>query len=238
VNGYTASTVAELDELAGYRLAGVTFDTFPVDCPARVAALELARVADRDSLSLYLHGGYGSGKTGLALAIGRNTVSEFCRVTFVVVHQWLARARVGFSRGETLELELPDDVAVLIVDDLGAERPTDWGLETLAALVDGAHRRTVPIVATSNYAPAELAGRLTTSDEPHAGGRIVSRLLEDAEVLELDAPDLRRRTPATAPLQLVSTSGSRARPAGSPTRPRARTEAHLVTGTPWRDERP
>jgi DNA replication protein DnaC len=203
MNGYACTTVAELVEQAGRRFRRFSLDTYPADHPARVAALETARLfVDDARRALALLGGIGVGKTGLAFAIGREIVDENNPVRFLVVHQWLARLRNDIAHKRTPDLDLEADAELLILDDLGVERPTDWAVETIATLVDTAHRNAVAIVATSNYRPGELAARLSTPDDPHAGQRIVSRLLEDALVAEIDAPDLRVTPPPTT-LRLV-----------------------------------
>jgi len=61
------------------------------------------------------------------------------------------------------------------------------GLIAVPADFDGS------VIVTSNYGPAALATRLSTSSDPVAGQRIVSRLLEDATVVHLDRPDQRLR---------------------------------------------
>jgi DNA replication protein DnaC len=84
------------------------------------------------------------------------------------------------------------EASVLVLDDLGAERPTDWARDAIAALVQYRHTRDLPTVVTSNYAPAALVKRLG-HDDPMIGQRIVSRLVEHCITVKLDRPDLRIR---------------------------------------------
>ena len=117
-------------------------------------------------------------------------------VVFENVRALLERQRALISRGESKQLDhlldvfLEDDLVVL--DDLGAERPTEFAVETIALIVEHLHAQDVPLVVTSNYSPSALAKRLGR-DDPVVGQRIVSRLIEDSEKIELDRRDLRAR---------------------------------------------
>ncbi len=82
------------------------------------------------------------------------------------------------------------DSSLLVLDDLGAERPTDWALDAIAALVQHRHSAGLPNIITSNYSPSELARRLGHAD-PMIGQRIVSRLVDNCVKVRLDRPDLR-----------------------------------------------
>lgn len=82
--------------------------------------------------------------------------------------------------GRTLERSL------LILDDLGAERPTDWTAERLYALVNRRWMEQQPTIVTTNVNPAwpELAEAF--------GDRVLSRLADGATILRLTGEDRRR----------------------------------------------
>lgn len=184
----------------GTHFAGWTFETFPAHDPSGRAALEAAQAwLSSSHRGLYLHGGVGTGKTGLAVAIGRHWLETYGGelVRFVNVRGFLLELRLRFANNETPDIEQETGADLLILDDLGAERPTEWAVETIATIVEYAHRGdTSAIVVTSNYSPAELATRLSPKADPVAGQRIVSRLLEDAVRIRLDRADLRARITA------------------------------------------
>jgi DNA replication protein DnaC len=81
---------------------------------------------------------------------------------------------------------------LIVLDDVGAERPTEFALETLALIVEHNHVRGTPMIVTTNYSPSALAQRLG-QDDPVLGQRIVSRLIEGALRIKLDRADLRAR---------------------------------------------
>jgi DNA replication protein DnaC len=180
------------------RMLGWTLDTFPADDDAGAAALAVAREwreCWRDYGDLFVFGPVGSGKTGLAwsLAVDVQRANLWDDVRFVNVRQMLAEVRRSFATGERVDpTETLIGASLLVLDDLGAERVTDWTREMIATIVEGRYVAGRQTIVTSNYAPSELAQRLG-HDDPVLGLRIVSRLTEEAMQVRLDRPDLRTR---------------------------------------------
>lgn len=154
-------------------------------------------------LNLYLWGPVGSGKSGLAWALLRarveltydyETPNQYPAWANVI--ELLDKAKASMSAGDPAS-PIRDlyEASVLVLDDLGAERPTDWARDAIAALVQHRHTRELPTIVTSNYAPSALAKRLG-HDDLMIGQRIVSRLTEDCIKHKLDRADLRLRNAA------------------------------------------
>jgi DNA replication protein DnaC len=186
------------------RMAEWSFDTFPADDVAGRRALNAARewMEGTDS-GLYIWGPVGTGKTGLAYSVARDFIERYPYpaqdVHFINLRAWLAEGRARLSAGEQVEIEqLLDsggDGSLVVLDDLGAERPTDWALEQIAYVIENRYAVDAWTVVTTNYAPSDLAQRLGR-DDPVIGQRIVSRLLEDTTKIELKRADLRARRSA------------------------------------------
>jgi DNA replication protein DnaC len=143
---------------------------------------------------LLLIGKAGSGKTHLAvgvlrgIALRRHPVDphfESFRSRFVVVPEFLDQLRERISDPSVPD-PLPDLEAapLLILDDLGREKPTPWVTDRLYVLINHRYNRMRPTIATTNYPLSELADR--------GYDAMVSRLRESAKVLTLTATDYRK----------------------------------------------
>lgn len=179
-----------------------TLDSFPAaDVEGRRAHKAARKWIEGDAEfypRLFIHGTPASGKTGLACGIGRRWLSygyDF-RVEFENVRALLEAQKASFAPGKSkvlghLLVEAWDtDGLLVILDDVGAGRQTEFAVETVALIIEHLHALDVPLIVTTNYAPDELARRLGHAD-PIEGLRIVSRLCEDARVIPLSRPDLR-----------------------------------------------
>jgi DNA replication protein DnaC len=150
----------------------------------------LADLLSGDRHGLYLWGDVGRGKTGLAVGLARAAVAEAVEAWVVNWRDWLSRLRDSYNdasrRPEPLER-----VELLVLDDLGAERPTEHAREELATLVDRRVGARLPTVVTTNFRASELSRRLG-HDDPVVGQRIVSRLVDGSEIVEVRGLDRRR----------------------------------------------
>jgi len=77
-------------------------------------------------------------------------------------------------------------VELLMVDDLGTAKASEWVEETTYRLVNGRYEDCMPSIFTTNLEPAALRDAL--------GDRIASRLAETCMRVALDGPDRRRKT--------------------------------------------
>lgn len=193
-------------EQGRYRMNGWTLDSFPAADVAGRRALKQVRgwfeYDDAWTPRIFMHGTCGTGKTGLAYALAWRwlhldlegeqgaEMQDWRGVRSWNVRDLLQGQRARLSRGESTDLSGLLGESLLILDDLGAERPTDWALETIAYIVERRHEQDEMLVVTSNYSPAELAARLG-HDDLVIGQRIVPRLLDGAMVIKLNRRDLR-----------------------------------------------
>lgn len=139
--------------------------------------------------NLLLVGPVGSGKTYAALAAVRPFVEAGEHVEVWSSVELLDQLRPGHESGV---LERAQTCALLVLDDLGVERPTEWAAERLFAIVNTRWQYRRPIVVTTNASSsADIAERL--------GERMASRLVgSGAVVVRLNEAD-RRRTPTPTP---------------------------------------
>lgn len=149
---------------------------------------------DPKGRNLILTGSVGTGKSYASVAACRRSHFTHQRtVEFWPVVELLDQLRPGGSEGA---LERVMRVDVLILDDLGAERPTDWTAERLYALVNRRWLEELPTVGTTNLPLTRKSAGLgyegPTLDEV-LGDRMFSRLVGGAALVRLSGPDRRRK---------------------------------------------
>lgn len=133
----------------------------------------------------------GCGKSHLASAILRAVVLEGHTGLYYNSPDLLMDIRSTFEADSRIHeselLDMVDEVDLLVLDDLGAEKVTDFVLDRFYLVVNRRYEGCKPILVTSNHAPDELAARL--------GERVVSRLFEMCTpISDFPREDFRRRT--------------------------------------------
>jgi DNA replication protein DnaC len=151
------------------RFRGVSFDRAPINgidpVKLRQVRLFIDQIgANLDSgRGLWFHGDVGTGKTSLAMLIAKAALEARRTVAVYSVPALLARIRSTYDERS----DEPYDglfrrlvaVDLLVLDDLGAERQTEWVLEQLYALVNERWQDQRSIVVTTNMPredPSEL----------------------------------------------------------------------------------
>lgn len=180
VQTYADQRWFELDRLWSDRVPKRFRDACPddLDGPALDAFTEWRQNPNRN---LLVFGPVGTGKTHMAYAITRHAhmCGLFPKVTSMVEMLSSLRPDGGAILSNYQEPQ------ILLVDDLGAEKLTDWAFEQLNAIVDYRWRNQLPMIVTSNLSPQQL--------KDIAGERAWSRLQDDAVAVTLTGADRRRK---------------------------------------------
>lgn len=142
---------------------------------------------------MWITGDVGTGKSTLAMLISKAALSEGYSAAIYSVPHLLATVRDTYSaeRGERSYMDFfrrLSRVDLLHLEDLGAEKQTDWVLEQLYSLVNQRYEDQRSILATTNLPYHQL--------EEQIGARTASRLAEICgELWPLHGPDQRIATP-------------------------------------------
>lgn len=114
---------------------------------------------------LFIAGSYGTGKTHLAAAIANQLIAQGTPVICMTMIDLLARIKQTFDRDESIHerevIATYRDIPLLIIDDLGSEQPTEWGITNIFAIVNARYEAYMPTIVTTNYSADELVQRLT-----------------------------------------------------------------------------
>ena len=144
-----------------------TFQRVPGTGDALTQAMNLSkevRQGRRPSRGLLLHGAPGAGKTHLAIAILREAAyMQESASLFINVPTWLQRLRDLRSQqldGDEIHWSFPRGYKIVVLDDLGNEKPDDWSRGRLYSLVNERESSRSLTIVTTNLTLGELDDRV------------------------------------------------------------------------------
>ena len=180
--------------------AADTFADYDIKDGNRAAVRAAHWVLDGDGRSLFLYGERGTGKTNLAAIIANVRAKAGKPVFFASVPDLMADIRGSFKDGSTSEVvQVVKETPFLVLDDLGAEKMTEWVGEQLFCIINHRYNELLQTVVTSNYSPAEIIGHMATVDgkgnviDDVQGQRIMSRIYGMCERVEIKGVDWRMK---------------------------------------------
>jgi DNA replication protein DnaC len=137
--------------------------------------------------SLLLMGDVGRGKTFLSTAIANVAVEAKRSVVYFTFSEFLDLVRmhkfdddVAYREGSQRLM----DANLIVLDDLGAEKLTEFAGQELFSIINHRINRQLPMVLSTNLTPSEI--------QDTYGERIASRLLNGFDAILLRGEDVRR----------------------------------------------
>lgn len=149
-----------------------------------------------DRLGLYLYGRVGAGKTIYAAAVLMELKrisylsenSKYIEGLFIKVTKLLEDLRASFNSDNAITsqtiIDQCIDADVLILDDIGSQKVTDWVRNTLYLIIDSRYENLKTTIFTSNGSLNELA-------DQYEDNRIPSRIEEMCRIKHFTNKDYR-----------------------------------------------
>lgn len=146
---------------------------------------------------LYIFGPKGTGKTTRACSIlkayvSRNQRDGWVSAKFISVPDWLASMRGNWGHEEEDAFQRAAGCKLLVLDDLGKGKPTEWAMERLFRLIDRRYNDMRPTIYTSQHSLDQLGGKCATNGDVETAEAIVSRIYATCEAIEYSGADLRK----------------------------------------------
>jgi DNA replication protein DnaC len=158
---------------------------------------------------LLLQGPTGVGKTHLAVAVLRELIQRGLEGFYFDYQHWLKQMRSAYDAAAGDEhrvvLERAQEAEVVLLDDLGSERYSEWVEDTITSLINHRYNTRKAIIATTNLPIPQLGdawaeknpvtGRHDIKDTlaDRIGARAVSRLFGMCRIIRIAARDFRER---------------------------------------------
>lgn len=180
---------------------------------------------------LCLIGPPGIGKTHIAVSVLRRLVQEkHVRGLFYDVRDLLRVIRSTYNpvvRTAEMDILRPVMTAeLLVLDDLGAEKPSEWVEETMNLIVNTRYNERRPTIFTTNYEDVPDEGDVD-SLKARVGFRLHSRLHEMCEFLEYEGGDYRMLPANSGPDDLATLWKTARRRRPLPSRAQGQARAQL-----------
>ena len=144
--------------------------------------------AKEQNLGLLLWGGVGTGKTYIAACIANALIEQKVPVLMTNFSKVLNQMGAMYSEDRYKYISDFSKFPLLIIDDLGVERSTEYVREQIFAIIDERYKANLPLIVTTNLTIYELSDPKDVAD-----ARIYSRLLEMCAPIQIRGSDRRQK---------------------------------------------
>ena len=182
------------------RLRNYNFENYKVCNENKTAYFKAKKyvadlLAGKKSNSLFITGNIGTGKTHLAASIANELIKNGQPVIFGTLINLLTEVKDSYSIDGEYESKIINKyskIGLLIIDDLGKERPNEWTLEKLFTIINNRYENNLPVIITTNYNREKLRERLACNKNYEIADSIISRLYEMCKGINITGKDKRK----------------------------------------------
>lgn len=182
------------------RYDGCHFHNYKPQNPSQEAAFRFATQLTMDypavERGLLLMGTVGVGKTHLAVSILKGLTERGFTCLFYEFGALLKEIQDSYNANtQASELKVLSPVLnaeILVLDELGASKPTDWVRDTMAHIINTRYNDKKLTIFTTNYLDDRRNDREELLED-RIGTRLRSRLYEMCQSVTLEGDDFRRK---------------------------------------------
>lgn len=182
------------------RYDGFHFNNYDARNDSQKAAFRLATTLTHEypavERGLLLMGSVGVGKTHLAVSILKGLTERGFPCLFYEFGSLLKEIQDSYNvNTQSSELGVLSPVLnaeVLVLDELGASKPTDWVRDTMAHIINTRYNDKKLTIFTTNYLDERRNDREELLED-RIGTRLRSRLYEMCRTIVITGPDHRRK---------------------------------------------
>ena len=145
-----------------------------------------------DNIGLIFWGNTGNGKTYTAACIANALIDKGVPVLVTSFAKILAAVTGMYSEDRVRYMESLSEFKLLVIDDLGAERQSEYALEQVYAVIDQRYKSKLPIIITTNIPLDELKNPKNMDYQ-----RIYDRVLEMCVPMQFKGDSMRKQAAAS-----------------------------------------
>lgn len=148
---------------------------------------------DKYQKGLYLSGSFGCGKTYLISALFNELAKKGYKSSIIFWPEFLRDLKASFDYDFREKFETIKTTPILLIDDIGSEVVTPWSRdEVLCTILQYRMQEHLPTFFTTNFNKEELERHLSCGSEELKAKRIMERINQLTDNIEMISDNLRK----------------------------------------------